>query len=201
MLLVGLYLLTLGYSVYLHILRQDWNGLFMCGVAILSLVCVPLGFKILRFQPIYEIYCIQVVFAYIASVLGSTLGGYSYPFFDKILHFTSGFLMLTVGIMVYFFLRKSNEIPKQDLPLFFVFINSFNVMIAVFWEFFEYSMLVFFNNDCINHYTQGVRDSMNDMLCATLAGFLLSVWIFRHRQNFFINTANTFYEINVKKRT
>ena len=54
--------------------------------------------------------------------------------------------------------------------------------IALCWEFFEYAMLIFFNNDAINHYTQGVHDSMTDMLCATIAGLLLTIWIMKADQ-------------------
>ena len=81
-----------------------------------------------------------------------------------------------------------------------MFINAVNMAIAVCWEFFEYAMLIFFNNDAINHYTQGVHDSMTDMLCATIAGLLLTIWIMKNHSNFFMNTAQKFYELNIKKK-
>lgn len=197
----GIYVVTLVYSVFVNYTQGDMNGVFMCAVAVLTLVMVPLIFKIFHFKPIYEIYLIATVFAYIASVWGSTLGGYGLPGFDKFLHFLSGFLMLTVAIMLYYLLSSNNEIKtKQEKRVFYVFINAVNMAIAVCWEFFEYAMLIFFNNDAINHYTQGVHDSMTDMLCATIAGLLLTIWIMKSRSNFFMNTAQKFYELNVKKK-
>lgn len=54
-----------------------------------------------------------------------------------------------------------------------------NMSIALCWEFYEYSMLVFFNNDCINHTTTGVHDSLTDMLCATIVGLWMTYFIYR----------------------
>ena len=80
------------------------------------------------------------MFAYIASVWGSTLGGYGLKGFDKFLHFSSGFLMLTVAVMLYYLLSSNNEIKtKQEKRVFYVFINAVNMAIALCWEFFEYT--------------------------------------------------------------
>ena len=62
-------------------------------------------------------------------------------------------------------------------------------------------MLVFFNNDCINHYSQGVHDTITDVMCATLAGILLTLLIIRYHKtgkgNFFTNVYEKFYERNI----
>lgn len=197
----GIYVGTLGYSVFVNYVEGDKNGLFMCAVAVLTLVLVPLIFKVFHFKPVYEIYLVATTFAYIASVWGSTLGGYGVKGFDKFLHFSSGFLGLTAAVMLYYLLSSHNEIKTvPEKRVFYVFINAVNMAIAVCWEFFEYAMLIFFNNDAINHYTQGVHDSMTDMLCATFAGLLLTMWIMKKNSNFFMNTAQKFYELNVKKK-
>lgn len=194
-----IYLSTLIYSVYVNYMENDANGLFMCFVALITPMMVPLIFKVFSFKPVYEVYIISTVFSYIASLWGSTLGGYGIYGFDKFLHFTSGFLMLSVAIMIYYLLKGTNKVnTKEDKRVFYVFVNAVNMSIALLWEFFEYAMLVFFNNDAINHYTQGVHDSMSDMLCATLAGLILTVWIIKSKSNFFMNTANKFYSLNVK---
>lgn len=41
---------TLVYSVFVNYTQGDMNGVFMCGVAVLTLVMVPLIFKIFRFN-------------------------------------------------------------------------------------------------------------------------------------------------------
>ena len=101
--------------------------------------------------------------------------------------------------------RHSNQVrTKEDKTLFLIFINAVNMGIALIWEFYEYILLVFFNNDAINHYTQGVHDSITDMLCATVAGLLLTVLIVRYlrngKANFFINVYEKFYTRNIEHK-
>ena len=85
--------------------------------------------------------------------------------------------------------------------MFLVFINAVNIAVGEIWEFYEYGMLIFFNNDCINHYTQGVHDSMTDMLCAACAGIILTLLIVRYyktgKGNFFISVYEKFYQRNI----
>lgn len=73
--------------------------------------------------------------------------------------------------------------------------------VAQLWEFYEYAMLIFFKNDCINHYTQGVHDSITDMLCAAVAGICLTVFLVLYykngRRSFFVNIYEKFYDRNI----
>lgn len=116
-----------------------------------------------------------MIFLYFASLIGSCLSGYSIIGFDKVVHFSSGIIAIIFAMNLYTSITKSNKI--DNLPLFTIFINAVNIGIAVLWEFFEYAMLVFFNNDCIRHYSQGVHDSMTDMLCATIAGVIVTIYM------------------------
>ena len=90
---------------------------------------------------------------------------------------------------------------KKDYHVFLVFINAVNIAVGEIWEFYEYAMLIFFNNDCINHYSQGVHDTITDVLCATVAGILLTLLIMRYHKtgkgNFFTNVYEKFYERNI----
>ena len=74
--------------------------------------------------------------------------------------------------------------------------------IALLWEFYEYSMLIFFNNDCINHYTTGVHDSITDMLCAFTAGLIITTLVVRYyktgKKDFFISLYEKFYDMNIE---
>ncbi len=49
------------------------------------------------------------------------------------------------------------------------------MMIAFLWECFEFACLIFLNIDAINHYTQGVYDTMTDMIVCFLRA-ALSFW-------------------------
>ena len=51
----GIYVVTLVYSVFVNYTQGDMNGVFMCAVAVLTLVMVPLIFKVFH----YIIFVIQ----------------------------------------------------------------------------------------------------------------------------------------------
>lgn len=199
---IFIYVITLGYSFYINLQEQDMNAVGMSALAIITPLIVPVLFRLLHLKPVYEIYIISTIFTYFASLMGSGLHWYSYMGFDKALHFSSGWLFTTIAIILYFYIVRHPSIQDQkEYRIFIIFINTVNMSVAVIWEFFEYAMLVFFNNDGINHYSQGVHDSMQDMLCATFAGLLLTVFIIRYikkgKSNFFINIYEKFYQRNI----
>lgn len=197
-----IYAITLAYAVYRNIIMEDYATLGMSVVAMLLPFAVPFIFRVFHFKPVYEIYIVAVVFIYFASLLGSSFFWYSYPGFDKVVHFISGFMFLLAAVMLFFYLRKSDAIKtKEDRNVWIVFINAVNLAVAVCWEFYEYLLLVFFNNDAIRHYASGVHDSMTDMLCAGLAGVLMTIYIVynwrRKKTTFITNIYKKFYQRNI----
>lgn len=199
-----IYIITSIYGFYINYQAQDMNALAMGGVALLTPCIVPMLFKLCKFKPVYEIYLLNIIFVYFASLIGSSFHGYSVPGFDKVLHFTSGLLLSMVAILLFMVVKKVSRVEnKEDYHLFLIFINVTNLAIAVCWEFYEYAMLIFFNNDCINHYTSGVHDSMTDMLCAFVGGLIITYLIMRsyktNKGNFVTNLCEKFYERNVQK--
>ena len=199
-----IYLITLCLACYQNITNNDMEALGMSIVAAFTPLIVPVAFKIFHFKPVYEIYIVSTVFTYFASLIGSGFHWYSYTGFDKVLHFSSGWLFTTLAVILYFFIKRSNQFQdKKDFTIFLIFINAVNIMIGEIWEFYEYAMLIFFNNDCINHFTQGVHDTITDVMCATVAGILLTMLIIRYyahgKSNFFIEVYEKFYQRNIKK--
>ncbi|MCI8271025.1 MAG: DUF2238 domain-containing protein [Erysipelotrichaceae bacterium] len=198
------YVITLLFSFWHNWQIQDKEALGMAVVACITPLIVPIIFHIFHFQPVYEIYILSTLFMYFASLIGSTFHWYSYPGFDKALHFSSGIFATIVAVIVFYLIRKSNRLKtEEDRRMMLVFINAFNLAIAVCWEFYEYALLIFFNNDAINHYTQGVHDTITDMMCACVGGILMTLCIWRARktgkENFFTNIYQKFYEKNIRK--
>lgn len=199
-----IYIVSLMISFYMNIQEDNMAGVGMSAVAIITPLIVPLAFKLFRFQPVYEIYIISTVFTYFASLVGSGFHWYSYLGFDKVLHFSSGWMFTTIAVILYFFIKKANTFKDQaEFSIFLIFINAVNITIGAVWEFYEYAMLIFFNNDCINHYSQGVHDTITDMMCATVGGLLLTLLIMRYhrkgKSNFFTNVYEKFYVRNIAK--
>ncbi len=199
-----LYIVTLLYSFYINMKQGNQAALGMGVVAIFTPLIVPVLFKLFRWKPVYEMYIISTVFMYFASLIGSCLKGYGVPGFDKALHFSSGIFATILAVILYQLLKKVCRPDHQrDYYVMLVFINACNIAIAAIWEYYEYAMLIFFQNDAINHYSQGVHDSMTDMLCATLAGLLITLCIMHAHKtgkaNFFTNIYEKFYRKNIEK--
>lgn len=189
------------YSLIHNIRLGNANGIFMTGVAAVTPCLIPFLFHCMHWQPVYEIYLINTIFIFFAS-LGSPLGGYSVPGFDKALHFVSGFLVLTIAMILFYGIRGTDRLEDDRTKiLFYVFINACNMAGGLIWEYYEFMMLVLFNNDAINHYTTGVYDSITDMMCSTAAGLVLTFLIIKRKKlaGFFLHTAEQFYQTNIQK--
>lgn len=181
-----IYLISLVYAFYLN-----WGGKYfsMTIVACLTPFIMPLLMKLLKIEVPQEFYIINIIFVYFASLWGSCLGGYHLPYFDKFTHFFSGIIFCEIAYIFY-----KHFLPNEKRKfLMFIFINALNAMIALFWEFYEYALLFFFNYDAINHYSTGIHDSITDMLVAVIGSFILSLYLTHYDQrndnHFFIKLA------------
>lgn len=193
-----IYILTLGYAFYKNINNHYLGMTFVAGI---TPFIVPVIVKLLKIKVPYEVYILNLVFVYFASLIGSCLGGYSTPYFDKVVHCASGVVISEVVYIVYkYYLR--NDYRRS---LMFLFINAGNAMIALFWEFYEYALLVFFNHDAIRHYASGVHDSMTDMLVAMVGGFVLSLYLIKFDQSskshFFVSLERNIQKMNRFKKS
>lgn len=200
---IVIYGITLLYSFWKNMQTEDWHSVGMAFVAMLTPCIVPALFRLFHWKPVYEIYLLSNGFTYFASIWGGSLNAYRFWGYDKLLHFASGWLLCTATALLYFVVKQSCQWKdKREYRIFLIFLNAGNMAAAEIWEFFEYAMLVFFQNDCINHYTQGVHDSMNDMLCATTAGLLMTLCFVRYektgKSNFLIRICEKFCERNIR---
>ena len=201
-----IYAATLIYSFVVNFPDRAMNTRFnMTFVAILCPLIVPVLFKLFKWKPISEIYIINLIFCYFASLIGSCLGGYSVPFFDKVVHFGFGFCGIEIAYLLYMILKRSSKLDSiQEWHIFLVFVNAVNTAIAVYWEFYEYAMLIFFNNDAINHYTSGVHDTITDMLVCVAGGLVVTGFLISAKRsgkdNFFTRLPQKFYDLNLAHR-
>lgn len=198
---IVIYILTSIFGFYINYVNNNSTALFMGVIALLTPWIIPGLFKLFKLTATDEIYIINIVFIYFASLIGSCFNGYSLPFFDKALHFSSGIFASLLAIILFCRIKKEKRINKiKDYHIFVLFVNNTNLAIAMLWELYEYMMLILFNNDCINHYKTGVHDSMTDMLCALVAGIIVIILIHRYhkceKSNFLLRLCENFYEQN-----
>ncbi|HIU14313.1 MAG TPA: hypothetical protein IAD15_09620 [Candidatus Fimiplasma intestinipullorum] len=204
---IGLYLayyLVLIYAFYRNARLQDMTALMLGFVAMLTPWIVPVVFRLFKLKRIYEIDILNIIFVFFASLVGSCLSGYALPYFDKVVHFASGLLLCQVVYMLYSLISKRREPTSPEerrLVLCFNFVG--NGFVALLWEFYEYAMLVFFNYDCIKHFSTGVHDSLTDMLAGTLGGLVMCLCYYQAfhsgKDNFFTRLHNRFYDANIQK--
>ena len=183
-LFIAIYAITLAYAVYINITLGYQVRLSMCVMAVISPILLPIFFKLMKWKITFEIGMINIIFCYFAALWGSCLGGYSTAYFDKVVHFVFGFIGISLAYLIYCLIKHTSKIiDKSEFTLFLVFINATNLAIAALWEFYEYALLVFFNNDAVNHYTTGVHDSMLDMIVCALGGLIVTYFLYRAYKN------------------
>ena len=70
----------------------------------------------------------------------------------------------------------------------------------MFWEFYEYALLVFFQYDAIKHFSTGVHDTITDMLVAVIGGLILSIYLIHYDQSeknhFFVSLERKIHKMN-----
>lgn len=190
---IFIYIITLGYTFYKNMNNHYLGMTFVAGI---TPFIVPIIVKLLKIKVPYEVYILNLIFVYFASLVGSCLGGYSTPYFDKFTHCASGVVISEVIYIIYkCYLR--NDHRKSFM---FLFINALNAMVALLWELYEYALLVFFNYDAIRHYASGVHDSMTDMLVAVIGGLVLSFYLIKFDQSpkshFFVSLQRNIQKMN-----
>ena len=116
---------------------------------------------------------IFLIFIFVAQLLGSIAHFYELiPWFDSFTHFISGILSALFALQLLVLFDKY----KVDSKVFnILFAIAFTLMIASFWEFFEFSADRLFGRDAQKVLKTGVGDTMKDMICALLGSLLFLV--------------------------
>lgn len=167
-------LLVFAFAILLRcLLDPNYVKYGACAAAFL-LPFVPLAVKkIFKVKIPFRIEMLYYVFIFIAHCLGICLDLYIYiPYYDKIIHFLSGVATALVGhyAVEYFNAQRS---PRLFRGLFIMF---FSMAIATAWEFFEFAMDKLLGFSMQQLISQGLDDTMFDLLSATLGAFVGS-WI------------------------
>jgi len=116
---------------------------------------------------------VYLVFVFCAHFLGSIVDLYHMiDNYDKIMHLISGIVTAFFGLLVLIYLKKYNN---KSILFNVLFIIAFVLMIASFWEFFEYFCDKMFGKDAQNVLTTGVNDTMNDMVAAFIGSIIFNI--------------------------
>ena len=110
---VFIYITTLIIGLYVNYVNGNSNDFFMTLVAIVTPLIIPALFYLLKLKITDEIMIINLVFVYFASLIGSGFNGYELPFFDKVLHFSSGILISMLAIIIYWVIKKIEQLMMK----------------------------------------------------------------------------------------
>ena len=170
--LVFYYLLTMGAAAY-RLLREPgaYNALLV--VAALALPAVPaMVWRVCRLRPVLLAELVFDWFVFAAVPFASLFGAYDLiPYWDKILHFLSGFLFAALGTTVYFAKKPGHALDPADAFNAALYTWMFAMMSAVLWEIWEY-LVSFSGADPQQVAATGVGDTMGDIIVCTVGGLL-----------------------------
>ena len=166
--LIIINMLLSGYYLYLHCLPFEL-GKVIFGIVSILLIIVPLiieKFCKLKIEKyIKMIYYFFLLIAFTLGILFSLY--YSTSYFDLIVHFLFGFLIVII---------LSNKIRVSNWKEFIIII-SVVVLLGFFWETLEFFNDVWFRTD---HQRQisGATDTMTDLLISVLGSFISSSYFY-----------------------
>ncbi len=135
-------------------------------------------YRAAHLRPVYLLEIVFDAFVLAAVPFASLFGGYDLiPYWDKILHFLSGFLFAVLGTVVYFSCKPGHTLERRDAFNASLYTWMFAMMSAVLWEIWEY-IVSFSGADPQQVATTGVGDTMQDMIVCTIGGLItaLSCW-------------------------
>lgn len=133
---------------------------------------------------------IITLFIFAAQYLGEIKGFYDLiPWWDTILHSTSGVILGIIGLMFVYLLNKKEGSKVNLSPIMVVwFAFCFAITIGVFWEFFEYGMDRIFGLNMQKFRLpgqDGLVDTMGDLFVDTLGALVTSIfgWLYIKKKN------------------
>lgn len=135
--------------IVLAALAEDWSGCFAGILALILFLLPSFAEESLRIELPTILEVIVVVFVFCAQILGE-IGMYytRFPFWDTMLHCTSGFLFAAFGFSLVDLCNRSKKIAVHLSPFYLALVAfCFSMTVGVVWEFFEFGMDRLFATD------------------------------------------------------
>lgn len=176
-LMIFLFVVIDSWYIYDRISRGVTDRLAI-GFAVIPVLLAPwLIKKILHYEMAEPLKFVYYLFTFSCVILGSVLNLYNIPEtqgFDKFTHFISGFLTSIVAL----FVLKLAKLQDSKLWFRILFILLFSVAIAGFWEYFEFFSDMITGGDTQHVLDTGNGDTMGDMIAATIASILFTIYYY-----------------------
>lgn len=123
------------------------------------------------------IYYIVMGFIFASMYLASIYNFYSIPYYDKVLHLFSGFLISIVGYILFLKLFKQKSRKGISNYADLIFVSLFSTAMAAVWEIWEFSTDLIFGLSAQNG---DLTDTMLDIISGTIVGIITALLIYRN---------------------
>ena len=159
------------------VIRGEYESAFIC---LLVLVLFMLPFFIqqnfgIELPSTLEIIILLFIFA--AEILGELECYFiTFPYWDSMLHTTTGFLCAATGFALIDILNRNSKIKFELSPIYVALVAfCFSMTVGVLWEFFEFGMDRLFHMDMqkdtvVNSITSVMLDPTNKNIPVTIDG-------------------------------
>lgn len=123
------------------------------------------------------VYYIVMGFIFASMYLASIYNFYSIPYYDKVLHLFSGFLISIIGYILFLelFNEKARGIIKDYTSV--IFVSLFSTAMAGIWEIWEFLTDLIFGFSAQNG---SLVDTMLDIISGTVVGIITALLIYRN---------------------
>lgn len=162
------------YKIIVDIANMSFSKILTV-LSIIPILLVPFIVKKLFHYQMSEVFkLIYYLFVIVALVLGSILGWYyQISWLDLLAHFLSGVLASFCSLIL---LKEKKLLKENNIGFIILYMISFTLMIASFWEFFEFFSDKLLGGDAQWVVKTGVDDTMTDMLVAFLGSIGFSIY-------------------------
>ena len=165
-------IITFMSSVFVALTKQEELVLFIKDISILFTISgLYIIQKMFKTKIDDNINLVYILFVFMAHFLGVVVNLYDKLYwYDKFTHFLSGILTSFAAIYI---LNRGNSNKKLWFNI--LFILSFSMLVAAFWEVFEFTSSCLFNVDPQKVKLTGINDTMGDIIVAYLGSILVSI--------------------------
>ena len=171
----------IGIDLFYMFKEFDINNishLLICLSFILIIFLPKIIRKVFRVNFSQTLELVSISFIILAQFFGSILHFYDNIYwYDSFTHFLSGIVSAIFGLVIINGFKQNKKVIFNIL-----FIISFSMLVASFWEMFEFISNMIFHSDPQKVLTTGVNDTMKDIICA-LCGSILFVIMYLHYRN------------------
>lgn len=176
---------AMGIELLLLLWRRDvQDALLVLAIMVVTLLPIILRDRLSVRMP-YAFQILAVVFVFAALYLGSMQQFYvMFPWWDSILHFSSGLLLGILGFMLIYLLNEDHRIDLSVKPLFMaVFAFTFALALGALWEIVEFLMDVTLGMTMQTPTPgdpSGLTDTMIDLILDGTGGLIIAAYGFAY---------------------